>query len=298
MKTTASNMRGNIAKFDMNQVDILCFNRFEENEMNELKMYHLYFYRYLNIYRRDHFHSQQSVIKDPIKDWKIKQSFHQEVDFHFIIFPTDMKLSSNPRDGSGRTWQRTRGIQTRARAFKTFRKTFLCQHISRFTATFRQDWDKLSMFVGGFIQTLYTGTILHPFHSQFCFQTTDMNAFLCVFICTIHHTLFNTPSFTTTWRTEDDLRQCLKKSRLRRKQCLGRRQVSSTAPPQSWSRPQQKRHINTSFSPPTTTAIGLSLVLWCVLGRDTQPGPQRVLVLTPWYSITWSQCRCPHWMGA
>ena len=138
-----------------------------------------------------------------------------------------MKLSSNPRDGSGRTWQQTRGIQTRARAFKTFRKTFLCQHISRFTATFRQDWDKLSMFVGGFIQTLYTGTILHPFHSQFCFQTTDMNAFLCVFICTIHHTLFNTPSFTTTWRTEDDLRQCLKKSRLRRKQCLGRRQVSS-----------------------------------------------------------------------
>ena len=137
-----------------------------------------------------------------------------------------MKLSSNPRDGSGRTWQRTRGIQTRARAFKTFRKTFLCQHISRFTATFRQDWDKLSMFVGGFIQTLYTGTILHPFHSQFCFQTTDMNAFLCVFNCTIHHTLFNTPSFTTTWRTEDDLRQCLKKSRLRRKQCLGRRQVS------------------------------------------------------------------------
>ena len=192
-----------------------------------------------------------------------------------------MKLSSNPRDGSGRTWQRTRGIQTRARAFKTFRKTFLCQHISRFTATFRQDWDKLSMFVGGFIQTLYTGTILHPFHSQFCFQTTDMNAFLCVFICTIHHTPFNTPSFTTTWRTEDDLRQCLKKSRLRRKQCLGRRQVSRVqhCAAQSWPQPPQRRHINTSFSPPTTTTTGLSLVLWCVLGRDTQPGPQRVLSL-------------------
>lgn len=69
-------MRGIIAIFDIYQVDILCFNRFEENEMNESKMYHLYFYRYLNIYRRDHFHSQQSVIKDPIKDWKIKQSLH------------------------------------------------------------------------------------------------------------------------------------------------------------------------------------------------------------------------------
>ena len=196
-----------------------------------------------------------------------------------------MKLSSNPRDGSGRTWQRTRGIQTRARAFKTFRKTFLCQHISRFTATFRQDWDKLSMFVGGFIQTLYTGTILHPFHSQFCFQTTDMNAFLCVFICTIHHTLFNTPSFTTTWRTEDDLRQCLKKSRLRRKQCLGRRQVSSV---QHCPNHGHSRHNGDTLTLPSHLPQPQPQPLACVLGRDTQAGPQRVPVLTPWYSITWS----------